>query len=233
MDNRSEEERRRDKEKERLERYRYTNPNEYERLVQLQRTNPAEFEKLKLQITNPELYRVRYPEGQKPYDALERYQASNPNEYAKLMQLQSTNPTEFEKLKLQITNPEMYRARYSDDALEKEKRRKYDLSGIPTDLGEDKAKAIGLKTEIENHILEKLSDYIISKHPRGNYTTTTYQIAIVNVLKNIFKDPNSDIINYIETKLKEEPEKKGTLGFFGLGGKTKRKRRNRRKTRRR
>jgi hypothetical protein len=124
---------------------------------------------------------------------------------------------------------ELRRKEERDRLLRDEYRKKFDLSGIPSNLNQDQAKAVGLKTEIETHILAKLSDYIISKHPRGNYTKTAYKIAIVNVLKNIFKDPNSDIITYIENKLKDEPEKK--LGFFGFGG-TKHRRKGRRKTRR-
>ena len=201
MDYRSEEERKREKEKEKFNRYRANYPEEYAKLVVLQSTNPEEYKKKRFQI----LY---------------------PDEYAKLVLLQSTNPEEYTKKRLQIFNPEEYRVRYPEG----QDRRKYDLSGIPTDLPEDKGKAIGLKIEIENHILEKLSDYIISNHPRGNYTVESYRIAIINVLKNIFKDPNSDIINYIETKLKSEPDdKKGTFGFFGWGGKTKRTRRKNRR----
>ena len=78
--------------------------------------------------------------------------------------------------------------------------------------------------------MNKLTEYIIANYPRGNSTKDSYMIAIVNVLRNIFKDPNSDIITYIEKKFKDEPEKK--LGFLGFGGKTKRKRRKHRKTRR-
>ena len=124
---------------------------------------------------------------------------------------------------------EQRRKEEKDRLLRDEYRKRFDLSGVPSNLNQDQAKAIGLKTEIENHILEKLSDYIISKHPRGNYTKTAYKIAIVNVLKTIFKDPNNDIITYIETKLKDEPEKK--LGFFGFGGKRQRKSRKTRRNR--
>ena len=105
--------------------------------------------------------------------------------------------------------------------------RKYDLTGLPN-LNQDQADGLALKTKIESHILNKLSEYIIANYPRGNSTKESYMIAIVNVLRNIFKDPNSDIITYIEKKIKDEPEKK--IGFFGFGG-TKRKRRNKRKSR--
>ena len=160
---------------------------------------------------------------------LNKYQMNNPDGYKQLQELRVKNYDQYLIKKSLIL--EEYRKLYPEDrARYPEDRSKYDLSGLPPDLTEDKAKAIGLKTEIENHILEKLSDYIISKHPRGNYTKTTYKIAIVNVLKNIFKDPNSDIITYIENKLKGEPENKGTLGFFGFGGKrTRRKRKSRRR----
>lgn len=107
--------------------------------------------------------------------------------------------------------------------------RKYDLTGLPN-LNQDQADGLALKTKIESHILNKLTEYIIANYPRGNSTKESYMIAIVNVLRNIFKDPNSDIITYIEKKFKDEPVKSGFLGFFG--GKTKRKRRKYRKSRR-
>ena len=107
--------------------------------------------------------------------------------------------------------------------------RKYDLTGLPN-LNQDQADGLALKTKIESHILNKLTEYIIANYPRGNSTKDSYMIAIVNVLRNIFKDPNSDIITYIEKKFKDEPVKSGFLGFFG--GKTKRKRRKYRKSRR-
>ena len=174
-------------------------------------------------------------------ERLQKYKNDNPDDYIKLQFLQQTNNPEYTRKKAAIIdfyrNQERERARPDDrrpdDRRYPDDRRpdpKYDLSGLPANLSEDKAKAIGLKTEIENHILTKLSDYIISKHPRGNYTTTTYQIAIVNVLRNIFKDPNSDIITYIENKLKGESSTKSTFGFFGFGGtKRKRKRKSRRR----
>ena len=228
MEYRSEEERRKDKEKERLERYRITNPEEYARLERLRITDSVRYTKEKLRITNPEEYRLRYPDEyarvrnpDSENEKLERYRITNPEEYARLERLRLTDSVRYAKEKLRITNPEEYA---------QEKERQYELPVTPSDLSADKGNAIGLKIQIENHILEKLSDYIISKHPRGNYTKNAYKIAIVNVLRNIFKDPNSDIITYIENKLKGEPENKSFFGFFG--GKTKRKRRKYRKSRR-
>ena len=107
--------------------------------------------------------------------------------------------------------------------------RKYDLTGLPN-LNQDQADGLALKTKIESHILNKLTEYIIANYPRGNSTKDSYMIAIVNVLRNIFKDPNSDIITYIEKKFKDEPVKPKLFGLFG--GKTKRKRRKHRKSRR-
>lgn len=171
---------------------------------------------------------------------IDYYKEMFPSDYAELKKLRE-NANTYPAYKVKKNNIiERYRSMFdpnvrnsNDYLLQKPddvQRRNYDLSGIPSNLTEDKSKAIGLKTEIENHILEKLSDYIISKHPRGTYTKTAYQIAIVNVLKNIFKDPNNDIITYIETKLKGEPEKKSTFSFFGFGGtKRKRKRKSRRR----
>ena len=104
---------------------------------------------------------------------------------------------------------------------------------VPSDLSTDQASAIGIKTKIEKHILEKLSDYIISNHPKGSTdTNNAYTIAIINVLRNIFKDPNKEIETYIEKRLNGESEKPKPFSFFGFGG-TKRKRRKRRKSHRR
>ena len=113
-----------------------------------------------------------------------------------------------------------------ENILQEIERKKYDVSVSNRTL--DQATGNALKIKIENHILTKLSDYIMTNYPRGNDTKAAYSYAVVNVLRNIFKDPNNDIITYIENRLKGEPEKK--MGFFGFGGTKRRKRR--RKSRR-
>ncbi len=119
--------------------------------------------------------------------------------------------------------------KFGDNNYNKDKL--YELPNI--NLSSDQSAAFDLKTKIEVQILNKLTDYIIYNHPRGNIKPLAYQIAVVNVLKNIFKDPNSDIIKYIETKLgtnNEEIKKSNSFFGFSFGG-TKRKQKKRKSRR--
>ena len=88
---------------------------------------------------------------------------------------------------------------------------------------EDQAKGFALKTEIETKISKKIADYLISNYPRNNnYTKLSYTMAIINVLKSLFKFPNNDIIAYIENKVQEEKKIK-ISSLFGFGGKVHKK----------